>query len=266
MKGWLGAIFAILMIACGAVFWRQLVGLPLWLDALGVLAWLKGFDPLDKWVPVVTASLIGIYAIFHERIHKAHRRPKLKVLGNLDCIAIPINYFDPRTGQVLGTANSYQVRLIIRNDGLDRAEFVEVFAERLVEYVDGKELSCDWFMPMNLQWAHEEAMYTAISPNIQRTCNVVGFVESAAGMVSEVQLDRTPELFNYKALCIAQIQTIVKPTSFCYYVYPGRYRLDAVIAAANAEVQKASIHLKFNGTWQSEQKTMFADAVQVSVS
>jgi hypothetical protein len=92
--------------------------------------------------------------------------PKLRVLFDVTepyVIQIPVG----RMHQVAFNP-SFQVRMLIKNDGATRAESVSVYARRLSRR-DGDDLTpLAWFIPMDLKWAEDEKASTAISPGVER--------------------------------------------------------------------------------------------------
>jgi len=75
--------------------------------------------------------------------------------------------------------SAYFFRLIISNGGNFRAEEVEVFASELQqEQADGTFRKISSFPATNLRWAYSrEAFFKAISPGMQRHCDVCVIVK-----------------------------------------------------------------------------------------
>ena len=113
--------------------WQAIAQLPDLLEESGLLSWLRGLDPLDKWITAIGAVLIGFYAIFHETLWAWLRRPKLQIHPELDITAMPLWY--KATDE---QGDSFQVRLPVINRGAHRAEFVEVYADKLEEKKNDK--------------------------------------------------------------------------------------------------------------------------------
>src|SRR5580704_4523698 len=85
----------VLAVIIGIFFFQRdrIVGIPNWLKALGLQDWLKSLEPLDKWLTFIGATLIGLYAIFHETLWAWLRRPKLIITFDTvppHCIPMPI--------------------------------------------------------------------------------------------------------------------------------------------------------------------------------
>lgn len=254
----LASVVLILLASC--LFWENLQGLPYWLSSIGFLSWLARFDPLDKWLPALLTMLIAAYAVFHETLLSWFRRPKLTIDGNLSSIAIPVLFSNGRT------ANSYQVRLIIRNSGKHRAESVEVYAKQLsYAEVGGEWHPCDWFLPMNLKWANEEVTYMGISKGIERTCNLFGVMDPANADRPSLPLLRQPQGFDYNTMYTCRVQAIVNTSSYSNWLFPAAYRLDLIIAAANAETQTASVSLSFDGRWSDNFGEMLSTSIRASL-
>lgn len=246
---------------------QTIAGLPEWLKSIGLLDWLAKLDPLDKWLGIFAAILIGGYAIFHETLWAWIRRPKLRVVPDLSCIDIPVNFHD-REGNVVRTADSFQIRVVVRNKGKSRAESVEVYAERLSRREDDETpfVECAWFLPMNLTWANQEGAYTGISPKIERVCNIAGVMNPAEADKPRFPIPHAPASFDYGTACTLRLHTVVHTSSHSNWVYPGSYRLDLVVAAANAKSRRTSVDLTFDGRWRADKKQMFAEALKVSLA
>ncbi|MGD0012957.1 MAG: hypothetical protein ABSD56_00820 [Bryobacteraceae bacterium] len=260
MLKWLLMIIAALVLAV-VLFWDRVVGIPFWLEALGILPWIRRLDPLDKWLPAFLATVIALYAIFHETLWKHWRRPKLRTDPVPNCIAIPVYVKMP--GDYVGVVPSFQVRLVVKNEGAERAESVEVYAAALKEETDGVLKPCEWFLPMNLKWANEDATYTGISANVERVCNVLAIWQPSPHDKPPHALSHAPNDFEYGSKAVVRIHTVVQPSSFSSVVFPGSYKLDLVVAARNAENQHIRLHFSFDGRWFEDQPQMFSAAVMV---
>jgi len=246
----------------------MIVGIPDWLTEIGLLKWLEGLDPLDKWLAILAAVFVGAYAIFHEEFWRWTRRPKLMAHPDLNCIGIPVNFPD-KDGKVVKTADSFQVRLVIENRGKSRAESVEVFAKKLSQKDgQGRYAECEWFLPMNLTWANQQGPFTSITPKIERVCNLVGVLDPVIirADIPKSPPPQAPESFDYRETCTLQIHTVVHTSSYSNWLYPGSYHLDLIVAAANADPQEVSICVSFDGRWIPEKATMLKQALRVSVA
>lgn len=245
---------------------RMIAGLPEWLKSIGLLDWLSRLDPLDKWLGILAAVLIGLYAIFHETLWAWTRRPKLKILPNLSCIGIPVNFHD-REGTLLGTADSFHIQVVITNEGKSRAESVEVYAKQLSRQENRGTafVECPWFLPMNLVWANEESAYTGISPKMERFSSIGAIMNPPQADLPQAAIPHAPASFNYGTTCTFRVHTVVRTSSYSSWVFPGSYRLDLAIAAANVKPQEVSVFLKFDGRWFPDKEQIFGEALQVSL-
>lgn len=265
----------LLVIAAAGFFtwlgWERLVGSPSWLNAIGFLPWLRRLEPLDKWVGILAAVLVGSYAIFHETLWAWLRRPVLEVECEPRPPHITMMPIQPpeRPDMVSvrkNSAGSLQIRIKVSNHGKRRAENVEVYARGLarkegVEYVDQ-----GWFLPMNLRWAHQESedlaamIYTGLSPKIERMCNLAQMIEPRF-MPADLGAPQAPAEFKYQQTGLLQLHTVVTPTNLSNFVFPGEYKLDLTVAAANARSLPSSLYLKFDGTWTQDLQTMLSQGL-----
>lgn len=115
------SLFALALIVALIFFQRDsIIGIPKWLKALGLLDWLKSLEPLDKWLTFIGATLIGLYAIFHETLWAWLRRPKLIITFDTvppHCIPMPIRVGYKTLVPVDTNAPSLRVRLLTKNPG-----------------------------------------------------------------------------------------------------------------------------------------------------
>jgi hypothetical protein len=251
-----------IVIVVAIIFWSRIVGIPYWLEGLGVLTWVRRLDPLDKWLPAFLSMLIALYAIFHETLWRYSRRPRLRVKPVPSSIAIPVYV---STGGSWRTVRSFQVRLVVRNAGTERAESVEVYAAALWQESSGNLEPCEWFLPMNLTWANGDATYTGISADVERVCNVLAIWEPSARDRPLDRLPQAPDGFDYESRAFVRIHTVVQPSSFSSFVFPGSYALDLVVAAANAENRLVRTRFSFDGRWLDDKTDMFSKSVNVTI-
>src|SRR5215831_11309747 len=98
----------------------RIIGIPNWLKALGLQDWLKSLEPLDKWLTFIGATLIGLYAIFHETLWAWLRRPKLIITFDTvppHCIPMPIRVGYKTLVPVDSNTPSLRVHLLTKNPG-----------------------------------------------------------------------------------------------------------------------------------------------------
>ena len=261
------------MAAALALVWLYLpkiAGIPGWLKHIGLLDWLKALAPLDQWFTAVGTVSAVFYAIFHETLLSWWRRPKLEVLfaeGPPYVIQIPVfRSVDETLAGSTGNA-SCQVRMLVKNEGTNRAEAVSVYARRLLRRNKGWLTPLEWFIPMDLKWAEDEATpTTAISAGVERTCNLIGIERPWHGLRPRLEVPQAPTGFNYASTCFAHVQTAADPTSCCNLVFPGDYRLELVLSAANTESRLLAFDFIFDGGWSVDQREMIPKRASFSLS
>jgi hypothetical protein len=122
----------------GILFFQQdrVIGIPKWLKALALLDWLRSLEPLDKWLTFIGATLIGLYAIFHETLWAWLRRPKLIITFDTVppyCIPMPIRVSYKMLAPVDTSPQSLRVRLLTKkagNAGLTLPITVDLYGQR----------------------------------------------------------------------------------------------------------------------------------------
>lgn len=261
---------------CTWLGWGRLTGLPFWLEAIGFLRWLHRFEPLDKWVGILAAIFVGSYAIFHESFWAWLRRPMLEVEFRSQppyLTMMPLHI--PQRGEELFNrrtlARSLQIRIRISNLGKRRADNVEVYAGRLARKEGAEYVGQDWFLPMNLRWAHQESndltavIYTGLSPRIERMCNVAQIVDPSF-MSADCGAPQAPAGFAYQQTCLLQLHTVVTSSNLSNFVFPGEYRLDLTVAAANAQSHSRSLYFTLDGTWTPDLQGMLAKGLQLRLT
>lgn len=255
--------------------WPRIVGIPDWLDELGLLTWLKKLAPLDQWFIALGTVGAVTYAIFSETFLWWLRRPKLRVVFSETepcLIQIPIL----RSGD--GSNPSFQARFLVRNEGTRRAKAVSIYARRLYRRSEGTLTAVSWFIHMDLKWAEDEKMLTAISPGVERTCNVIGIERPgrarptlpgpapAGSIIRElVGPPQEPEAFDYRSTCFAVVHTAASITSFSNLVFPGTYSLELVISAANAKSKVLWFDFCFDGRWFDDRLAMVPGAASFAL-
>lgn len=249
--------------------WPRIVGIPAWLRSIGFLGWLSGLAPLEQWFIAFGTVSAVVYAIFHEMFLSWLRRPKLRVLYEPKqpfIIQIPVLRPLGSDRTTVFSNPSFQVRMIVQNEGTTRAEAVSIYARRLYRRTDGRPLPLDWFLPMDLKWTEDEKAPTAISAGVERTCNVVGVEKPSQLIVPGLPVPQAPPGFDYQTACFAHIQTIRDPSSSCNIVFPGAYRLELVLSAANAKSQLLYFDFWFDGRWFDAQRDMIPEAASFFVT
>jgi hypothetical protein len=243
--------------------WPRIVGVPAWLNEIGLLNWLKGVAPLDQWLIAFGTVSAVAYAIFSETFLSWWRRPKLRILFDAtEPYVIQIPVLRPATTE----ANpSFQVRMLVKNEGMSRAEAVSVYARRLFRRSGGDLKLLAWFIPMDLKWAEDEKALTAISPGVERTCNVVGIEKPGTAARPSLSVPQAPAGFDYATNCFAHVQTVSDPTSFCNCAFPASYRLELVVSAANAKSQLLAFDFWLDGRWFDNRQDMIPGAASFSV-
>jgi hypothetical protein len=212
-----------------------------------------------EWTAVGAIILLGVIAVFQDRIRQWLASPKLDIVISTerpDCIFVP--FTNTQTGEFL--RDSVHVRFRVTNGGRAQARNVEVYAEAVTRDTDGRWSPLQTFAPMNLTWADLNAMYfPGISPRMSKYCTL-GYIVDPGKRKSELEPaggvgpDET---------CFA-FSLIARPNNKSHIVGPGRYRVRLIVAAENAAPVTREIELHVSGKWFPDEAAMLHDGITVS--
>jgi hypothetical protein len=161
-------------------------------------------------------------------------------------------------------ADAYYFRLKVTNEGNKAAERVEVFASELrKEQASGTYEKIETFLPMNLKWSHIGTTYRdIISRGMPKHCDLCHIVrpEDRAYLPPEnnPRLDVPPN----QTLLFFEVE--VRPFTMAHILPPGKYQLDILVGAANAEPSKFTIRINHTGKWYDDEAQMFKEGVSLS--
>jgi hypothetical protein len=213
----------------------------------------------------VCTLLLGAIALFQDQLHEWLRRPELVASINMappDCHMI-----------TLGTGPSaiatFYMRIRVRNDGHVPAKDVEVFAAELRIDQSGQWTPLTSFLPMNLVWSHMQApgrppviYFPMISPHMYKHCDLANIIDPArrAGHIEE-----NPGLRLSPTQTSARFNVMVYPNHKGEIVGPGRYQLDLVVAASNAQPTRFVAEINLTGNWYANESQMLASGVSATI-
>jgi hypothetical protein len=212
-----------------------------------------------QWTGVGTTILLGGVAVFQDRIRRWLESPELDIeVSNERPDCIFVLFTNTETGEFL--RDSVHVRLRVINDGHAQARNVEVYAERVRRYTDGRWAQVQSFVPMNLTWADLNVMYfPGISHRMSKYCTLGYIVDLGR---------RKPELepaggVGPDETCFA-FSLIARPNNKPHIVGPGRYRIRLIVAAENAPPVTREIELHVPGRWYPDEATMLRDGIALA--
>lgn len=211
--------------------------------------------------------LAVIVALFWRDIRNWLRRPRLRILpiesGPPDWVKVPTKRRRRADGKVLAEADTYYLRMRVKNEGLARAEEVEVFAARLVKEQDGKSREVESFIPMNLEWAHRGAVLPGLSPDMYRYCAIAAIFDPEKRPEFPPQDEQWPDVPQNKTILSLRVAT---PTTAKGYLQPsGTYQLELELGAANARPEKKTLEITLSGAWYDDEDKMFSEGVGIRV-
>jgi hypothetical protein len=220
---------------------------------------------IADWLVAIGTILLAIIAVFQDKIRLWIQRPKLSLLLGAH-VKSPLRcsptYSDDE-GSIMVSA--YFFRLIISNGGNFRAEEVEVFASELQqEQADGTFRKISSFPATNLRWAYSrEAFFKAISPGMQRHCDVCVIVKPSERSRSFYW--DNPDLKVGQDATLLGFQLLGKPFSKSYLFAPWKYRLLVHVAAANIKPVAATIEFNHSGKWFEQESEMFSQGLGLRI-
>jgi len=224
-----------------------------------------------NWLVAIGTILLSIVAIFQDKLRAWVMRPKLRVTIQVappDCHKSVIECYNEKIGIVDVIVEVYYFRLLVKNDGNQRAELVEVFAKKLTEKKeDGAFTKVSTFMPMNLTWTHtdDKIFYEAISPHMYRNCSLGHIIDPSKRRLSrseQLPEEKSGKPFN-KAVFSFDLE--IRPNTGGHLIKPGTYRLDIVVAAANVKPISKTLEIAFNGEWCPNEAEMFRRGISIKM-
>jgi hypothetical protein len=206
--------------------------------------------------------VLATVAVFQQTIRGWFYRPRFRVsikTGPPDCVAVP---FTGPDGSFV--ADAIYLGLWIENVGNATARNAEVFAKALRrQRADGGWESVASFPPMNLRWAHLNAIYfPTIAPEMGKHCNIGHITDPPRRhrLNEEVQrLNLTDQQTSFV------FEVVAAPNHRGHIVGPGDYRLDVLIAAENAPPLRATVEISLRGPWYPDEAQMLRDGVGVTL-
>ena len=222
-----------------------------------------GWGTVADWLVGMGTLVLAGVAVGQPTIHGWFYGPKFKVTTRTeppDCVAVPITDLQ---GNFI--ADCVFLRLWIENEGNEAARNVEVYAKELRR----RRADDTWervaaFPPMNLKWANTNAAiyYPVISPMMGKHCDI-------AHVVDPGRRKRPALMENNPALGLADDKTSLtfdlqtSPNHRGHIVGPGKYELDLLIAAENADPIAHTIEIRLEGPWDSNETRMLRDFVGI---
>ena len=189
-------------------------------------------------IGTVGAVIVALYiALNQEKWRREEFRPNLEVTADIlppECLKIPLKLLNLQTGQVINEAQSYYLRVKIRNTGTEAARNVEVYASSLDRVQDNNLMRMGEFPPMNLGWSNRNGLtyLQQLAPGTERYCDVAHIVEPAKRAIFEGEIPAFPLSLSEVAL---SFDLTVKPLTRGYIVGPGTYVCEIEVAAENAQ-------------------------------
>lgn len=230
------------------------------------------FTGLATALASVVALVIALYQESRrENWRRKNLRPDLVVLtspGPPDCVAVPFVEHSITSGQpTIKRADSYYLRMLVRNTGNATARNVEVYANRLSVLKNRKWETVADFPPMNLVWSNSppephfrERTYLAfLPPGSSRHCDIAHMVHPSRRHLfeSEGKPGGPPVALTF--------ELIAKPLHFGHIVGPGKYHLDIEIAAENFDAVSRVLEISLDGDWKPEAPEMFAEHLRIGM-
>jgi hypothetical protein len=228
-----------------------------------LLQTLTRFDPLVKSFAALASLTVALVALFKDRFWAWIDRPQITVELSLkppDCLLMPFGAGDE-------WAPSYQFRIRISNVGKTTAQGVEVYVNSLAGMlVDGSSERQDWFLPMNLTWAHTQQLTaTDIPPTMERMINFGAIVEPRYLEIPVQTIPQMPNGFRDSNQTLFTLYTPATPSNFSNWIFPGNYALHLIVTAKNARARSIMVTLRISGEWQPDEGRMFGNHARLAI-
>lgn len=220
---------------------------------------------ISDWLVAIGTILLAIVAIFQDQIRKGWRHPLLNLnfITSPDCQKLLSTYPISKTQQV--ETDTYYIRLRIENNGNEKAENVEVFAQKLMrKSADGKYVTVKSFIPMNLFWSHINVVNLPILPShVYKNCDIFRVINPISRKAIFFE-DKTWENID-PARTILSFDTEVRTYSKNNLACCGTYQLHLIISSANSEPITKIVEINLTGSWFDEEEKMFSEGLGVSI-
>lgn len=222
---------------------------------------------LAAWVAAIATFAAVVVALFKEELRSLWHKPRFEIKIELrppHCHKTQMSRVNMQTGQLLGQADCYYLRIWVENVGRQRAEQVQVFAAQLCKrQADGSFQPNPSFLPMNLCWSHThhrhsgpEIFAEGISPGMGKHCDFGHVIDPAFAPEMGISI---PNLAPDRTILAFDLE--MKPNTGSHLLEPGTYRVQLKVAAANAGPSVKHIEITVDGQWFPEEHRMFADGL-----
>lgn len=218
-----------------------------------------------QWFGAVSTLLAVIVALFKDSIRESWRRPKLVATceNSPPCsIRTPLFVHDRITNLLLWTGDCYYVRVKVENNGLTRAEKIQVSVSKLYYRpgVDGdfSEVLKHHF-PINLKWTHiDTPILDGISPDMSALCDIVALCDPAN--------PHWPRPANTPPnTTVGKLQLEVELPPEFHSLRHGSWKLILRIGAANAKPIEKTLLFSHTGEWRESDDDMRRECLRVSL-
>lgn len=229
----------------------------------------------QKWDWLLKALTAGgtvgavVFALFQDSYRRFLWHPVLKLAANIgppDCIKISSDVTDKATGLIIGSADTYYLRIRVENVGNEAARNVEVYARSLRTYRNGAWTEVRQFPPMNLTWSNLGTLYLAIlAPNETfRLCDVAHIVEPGKRSVFRGAEDAPEQLIGLEPnRVLLSFDLIQRPNHRGHIVGPGIYQLEIEVGAENAKPVRTTLEIFVHGDWDENEGEMLGRLVKI---
>lgn len=239
------------------------------LSEFAVLLTIIYFNTRDQSTVVMWTALaafgtiaVAIIAIFQDQIRASIYHPELKLhvsLANPDCEKISM----PVKGLPSTRADWYFFRLKIRNEGNQRANKVEVFADNLrKESETGIPKKVRHFLPMNLLWCHiRQPLMDTISQGMEKHFDLghIIYPSNRKDWLGEdaslIEVPGNQPVFS--------LDVEVRAVPRQYLIPPGKYYLDLIVSAENAEPKLQTLNIDISEKWYNDENEMFSKGISL---
>lgn len=226
-------------------------------------------EQLAAWFAAGGTILLGIIAIFQDRIHAYLWGPKLDceiITSPPDCHRTTTNARVQQVTTTLLTFSTYYYRFKIWNKGKTSAEKVEVIIVDISKKEGNNYKRVESFSLDNLVWSVPEegkprVFYDYISPDTYKYCNLGHIHDPVYRNALQGESNPNLKVENYQAIFCFDVY--FRSNILYYLIGPGVYRIKIKVGCANAKTITRDYELEVTGKWSDDESKMLKEGLLI---
>ena len=243
-----------------------------WLGAIReIVESIINSEHLANWLAALGTILLGIIAIFQDRIRSRLWSPKLDCeieVNTPDCHRTISSMFVPSgVTERIKSFYSYYYRFKIWNKGKVSAEKVEVIITDISKMMGGTYKRIESFSLDNLVWSipgekGERTVYLDyISPNTYKYCNLGHIHDPKYRNILGGESNPNLQVSNDEAIFCFDVY--FRSNILYYLVAQGTYRFKIKVGCANGKTVTKEYELTLTGEWFEDEARMLREGVSI---